>query len=311
MKKIIVLLITTMVMLMLMVMGKAESEAQYLVEENGEIHFVSQETKERYRIATDAKTEKMGIFDCESESWVILPSFRYVEKPNDDERRVDSVIPYICYGDDGSVSIFDGESFELIIRFDNPKVLGWDRVMSGYECPGIFRFYLGDTILYYSIPDGLLLFTIEQDNRIRTYIDGHYEYYTMGYPERLSMNIEETINEGIAASGYIIDLKGNIVSDRYNRITPLIWIEDKGIFLAELWGGVPLMTGPGYSYEEGYVFRGEYDFGNTWRCGLIDENGNELTDIVYDSIRIGIDGSIFLGIQDKNREIIINTKASS
>ena len=309
MKKLLIL--TLALLLLFTITGNSEESAPTGIrfyEYGLPSEMLVQEPNPNYKIAQLEQTGKWGVYDCASGAWKIPPEFQFIEKPLYSLCRVDTMLPYIAYNDDGTFSIFDSETLQLAIHFDQIRVFGWNYLMSGYLCPGIFRFYQNDVSLFYSIPDGALLFEVNLAEHDSILINGSFEYHTLGYPQRLAMNVADDVTrcdastgytfDYIAASGRIIDLSGNAVSAEYNRVTPLIWAHDRGVFLAELWNGLPLSIGSGYGYDANFVYCGEQDFIDNWRCGLIDQDGNELTEIIYQSVQMTAGGSIILRSPD-------------
>lgn len=94
--------------------------------------------------------------------------------------------------------------------------------------------------------------------------------------------------------GRVIDYGGTDAG--VDRLTPLIWKDGEGVFLTERCAGAAFPVGE--RYAAGGVDRGRrYDggaYGDGWRCGLIDQDGNVLAACDYTAFSIDASGTIRL-----------------
>lgn len=94
--------------------------------------------------------------------------------------------------------------------------------------------------------------------------------------------------------GRVIDYGGTDAG--VDRLTPLIWRDGAGVFLTERCAGAAFPVGE--RYAAGGVDRGKrYDggaYGDGWRCGLIDQDGNMLAACDYTAFSVDANGTIRL-----------------
>ena len=94
--------------------------------------------------------------------------------------------------------------------------------------------------------------------------------------------------------GRVIDYGGTDAG--VDRLTPLIWRNGAGVFLTERCADAAFPVGE--RYAAGGVDRGKrYDggaYGDGWRCGLIDQDGNVLAACDYTAFSIDASGTIRL-----------------
>ena len=133
-----------------------------------------------------------------------------------------------------------------------------------------------------------------------TNVDGYYRVLADGYPTRLVA----VRGEGLQATARLIDNNGNRISDDYQRITPMLWSRDSGAFLVESF--VPENYDAGVfagekqnAYEYGVKYDGSA-YGEGWRCGLIDQDGNTLVEMKYTAVEAYEDGTIWFTAGDGN-----------
>ena len=200
--------------------------------------------------------------------------------------------PYIVRAANGDTALLDGETLETIAEY---------RAADGYSGLemvhlGAYRIRNGNTggVEYYSLPDAAPLFVNEQPD---VDYSGLYFYAQQGRPQRM-----------VAANGnhhcWLTDNVGNkIEGSEYNAITPLLWRENSGVYLVATYD-VPeddwSDNNPVYTSVYGYgdaLYAEDAD--STWRCGLIDENGELLAEVKYTSFTMVSDTEAILSNDDE------------
>lgn len=99
----------------------------------------------------------------------------------------------------------------------------------------------------------------------------------------------------------LVDMDGWIISyggteAEVNRLTPLIWKDGAGVFLTERCADAAFPVGERYAVG-GIDFGKRYDggaYGEDWRCGLIDQDGNVLADCIYTAFSVDVSGEVRL-----------------
>ena len=99
----------------------------------------------------------------------------------------------------------------------------------------------------------------------------------------------------------LVDLDGRIIDyggtdAGIERLTPLIWKDGAGVFLTERCAGAEFPVGERYA-TGGIDYGRRYDggaYGDGWRCGLIDQDGNVLAACDYTAFSIDASGTIRL-----------------
>lgn len=229
---------------------------------------------------------KFGIIDKNGD-WIIMPTFNLIERPSASFWHVTTPRPFFCFDDEDNLTVLDGNSLSIISEIKNV-----DSMLSGYVSPSVFSTYKNGTETFYSLIDGKKLFSIEDKKEETSLVSGRFAYIADGYPDRLVINTTNRTKNTM--TGYLIDTKGNQISSSYNRITPLKWENDSGIFLVEEWEGLNGYWYGDYQYDDNAPYDGRIDFGDTWRCGLVDQDGKELAPLEFVSIYINCNGVIQL-----------------
>ena len=118
------------------------------------------------------------------------------------------------------------------------------------------------------------------------------------YPERLV--IQHDTDNGADVSSYLADNYGNRVSQDYQLITPLIWKDGKGVYMTERSVARFGRSAENFGSDPDGAIEG-WSLDPTWRCGLIDQDGNVIAEEKYvsiqilsmDRIRLGCEGGTF------------------
>lgn len=239
----------------------------------------------------------IGIMNREGE-FVVPPDYSNAHSISLDSYNVKAVSPFFCYDADGNLSVRRGDTLEIIAHYDVT-----DRyLMAGYLNPSVFRLNTGQGMLFCSLENGAILFEVPYDEN-RNYADsisdveGVYAYYAEGFPQRLV--IEKGADMDVSA--LLVDNSGNTVAEGYQRITPLIWKGDTGVFLTERFVPTEWRSFGYVSRDEIYTGGG---CGGSWCCGLIDQDGNILADMKYKSVEFLSEHQIRLGTLDGGFEVI-------
>lgn len=129
-------------------------------------------------------------------------------------------------------------------------------------------------------------------------LNGQYACFEVGYPNRLVLR-----QSGEKLYCWLADNHGNRVSENHQWIDPLVWNEDRGVFAV-----MTFDDSLGYPNVEDYEYLAGVDrreaLNNTWRVGLMDENGRMITDMDYVFIKVLSIHEIELHRADGTVEII-------
>lgn len=241
-----------------------------------------------------------GIIDREG-NFVVEAQYDSVSRPEPDSFRITAPRPFFCKEKDGGLTVLHGETLEIIAQIEET-----DEYLSGeYVNPSLFVTHSGKGMQLRALADGSVLFELLFDETGNyggeiSNVDGYYRVRAEGNPTRMVA----WKGDGPTAQAWLIDNGGNRVSGDFQRITPLIWSGDAGIFLAESFNpdGYDDATF-GADKQNAYEYGRKYDgsaYGESWRCGLVDQNGNALTEIKYTALEVLGDGDIWLTAGDGN-----------
>ena len=239
-------------------------------------------------------TGDSGVIDREG-NFVVEAKYDSVSRPDPDSFRITTPRPFFCREKDGGLTVLHGETLDSIVQL---KVE--DEYLRGeFVNPSVFETHSGKGMQLRSLTDGSVLFEILFDETGNyggeiTNVDGCYRVLADGYPTRMvAWN-----GEGPGAKAWLIDNSGNRISDDFQRITPLIWDRDSGVFLVERFDPDDYDDETfGGSKQSYYEYGLKYDgsaYGDGWRCGLIDQDGNILAEIKYTALEVLEDGDIWL-----------------
>ena len=244
-------------------------------------------------------------------SYVIEPGRYNVYQPYRQFYPTTAALPIICMDEQGNTAVLNGETLEPIVK------LSKEYTYVAYINPAVLLTATEDVNQWRSMADGSVLF---ERSSSWDYVDGHYVVMTDGSPERLVMKAEAQAPDSRA---WLTDNRGNRVSDaEYQLLTPLIWWQGKGVFLAESYdpAAYPAMEDDDlqisfaleYLHGEGphTVYAGTR-YGSTWRCGLIDQDGNVLAEVKYTSFEVLEGGAFRLGTADGSDETVMPVPISA
>lgn len=132
-------------------------------------------------------------------------------------------------------------------------------------------------------------------------IDGRYSCFEIGMPARLVFTRADT---AYVRHDWLADNHGNRVTGNYNHIEPIIWNGDQGVFTTEHYTDHEHIDHPNNftKYLEG--FDGRPFYGDDWRVGLIDHNGNTIAPMEYVYIKVHSATQIELHEEDGTVEMI-------
>lgn len=153
------------------------------------------------------------------------------------------------------------------------------------ENSALFAVHMSGVWYFYENETGRTLAVLPEDEEGSaddgfSWIRGRYACFEVGAPERLVLS-----RGGDRLYVWLADNQGKRISENYQSIDPLIWNEGRGVFAVMTFDeslGYPNVED--YEYLEG-ADRSEA-LNNTWRVGLMDENGRMITDIDYVFIRV-------------------------
>ena len=248
-------------------------------------------------------TGDSGIIDREG-NFVVEARYDSVSRPDSLSFRITTPRPFFCKEKDGGLTVLHGETLDSIVQLkvENKYLRG------EFVNPSVFETHSGKGMQLRSLSDGSVLFEIlfnETGNYGGeiTHADGYYRVLADGYPTRMVA----WKGEGPEAKAWLIDNSGNRISDDFQRITPMLWSRDSGMFLVESFnpGDYDDETFGGEkqsSYEYGRKYDGSA-YGDSWRCGLIDQDGNILAEMKYTALEVFEDGAIWLTDETGNSRI--------
>lgn len=240
-----------------------------------------------------------GVIDARGE-FVVEAKYASVDRPDPALYRINAHRPFFCVGKDGSLTLLHGETLQQIVRIKkNDEILEWE-----YMNPAVFATRTENGLFLRSMTDGEILFRLKagEDGSYTgdiQAVDGHYRVLANGLPG--CMVAWQGAQPDTRA--WLIDNHGNAVQDtQYQRVTPLIWSGNAGVFLvesylAEDYDGSTFAGEKPSAYAYGAVYAGEA-YGDNWRCGLIDQDGNAIAGTKYVSVEVAADGEIRMGRDD-------------
>lgn len=249
-----------------------------------------------------------GIIDGEG-NFVVEAKYASIFRPHSNSFRITTPRPFFCTEKNGGLTVLHGETLETILHLEETG----DYLRGVYVNPSLMSVFDGRGMKLYSLEDGSVQFALDFDESGEysgvssgeevNDADGYYRVLADGLPKRLVV----WQGEGIHAKAWLTDNRGNRVSDDFQRITPLVWSGEKGVFLVESFNtenyNEDVFGGTRQSFFE---YGQKYDggaYGEDWRCGLIDQDGNALTEIKYIAVEALEDGTIWLTDASGNSRI--------
>ena len=227
--------------------------------------------------AVQKGTGDWGIVNTRGE-WVVEPQYNYISRPNPENCHWDTPRYFLCRNVEGgtSLTVRHGETLQVIADLPGEYENGAN--------PAVFTTYTDDGTNVYSSLTGEKLFSTNGAFFMPGLGDGNwvcpeYVFLVEGYPERLVIQMNGIGDPDAAA--YLTDNYGNRISGDYSHILSLIWTNGQGVYLTQ--------QGEGYLLEAASVEFHDYEYSgdnSTWRCGLMDENGNTIADCIYTGVRI-------------------------
>jgi len=245
-----------------------------------------------------SKANHSGIIDREG-NFVLEPVYNSVSRPHPESFRITAPRHFFVKDASGNVLILHGDTLQEIAMI---KTTG-DYISPEYMNPSVFKLRFDGGMKICSFRDGSVLQTIpygKDGNYIDNIndIDGHFRILADGEPDCLVVNKGDMTD----SECYLVNIENfQRTSESFNRITPLIWKGEKGIFLVENHSCEEMkdsFSGELQSYfEYGRVYDGGA-YGDSWRCGLIDEEGAIVAPLEYTSIEVISEKEIRLGTPD-------------
>ncbi len=221
--------------------------------------------------------------------------------------------PMVLADEIGNLTVLRSDTLAKIAYYsvdgknsDAPEIKTEKYLSISYENPSVFTVRTGCGRYLCSMDHGRMLYKTEFDET------GDFENgisYTASYTikadestERMVLEFYRTkakeapmdsVSGSVAMHMQLTDYSGTPVSSFYSRIVPLAWSNGRGLFLAEAFDSANVNEDRLTRFEEGSVSYSGTDFEPGWKCGLIDENGNEVVQIKYTKINYQ-DGIIVL-----------------
>ena len=241
-----------------------------------------------------------GIIDRSGE-FVVQPQYQFIYTVGANE--TSSASAYICRMKDGTYHIRDGASFAVTAEYQ-PENNGTLSVKS--VSPAVYQVFRNSdadyVYEYRSFATHELLFTrkdiCDALQSADIYIETRTGKVIEGMPQRL---VAYRAGGSYAADSpaWLIDLQGQVVTKSYSYIYPLFWKGDQGVYLVESfdasnWDGQKLVDFHNAGLSMGRNLKNEA-FGDNYRCGLIDQDGNVLADMEYTSFTLVSENEIWMG----------------
>ena len=250
--------------------------------------------------AVQRGTGDMGVID-RAGNFVVEAKYSNIVRPDPGSFRISTDRPFFCWGTDNSLTVLDGDTLETRFRLKNVRGKG---VTGGYINPSIFSTYSRAGMQLRSMEDGSVLID-NPDDGDRAY-DGYYRVRADGYPRRLVVRTGKTLE---TAAFQLADNRGATVgSGKYRCITPMVWSGDRGLFLVEDYDPTEVAQTGNFSEElqTAYVYGSPYTggaYGESWRCGLIDQDGGVVAPLRYTCVDADADGTLRLTDVDGETEV--------
>lgn len=187
--------------------------------------------------------------------FVVNPGYEYISQSDSDRGPI-----YIAHAGTG-FAVFSADTGETLLEMDFEDV---EYVSAWMDTPSLIKVTTGDESFLYTL-DGQLVRTLGEDEDIS-----------------VSFNSSDgTVDRLIESSGpwpdtraRLIDMDGNAIGPDYREINGAIWRDGHGLFITQEYRIIP-------------DDEGEYmvDW-RSMRCGVCDEDGNEILPCVYDSVSV-------------------------
>lgn len=203
-----------------------------------------------------------------------------------------------------NLEVFNLDTMEIIGDFECPS--------GGYigiypKNNAVYAVEISDVWYLYDMQTGkaLAVLPINEDESpyysfLAGGIDGKYYGYQIGYPERLVFWRYNEVEEKDYC--WLADNRGKRISENKQRIEPIIWNGDKGVFAVSTYDKTISHPNNDQKYLEGYD--GRPYFGEDWRVGLMDEKGKMITNMEYVYIKVLSENEIELHKPDGSIDVI-------
>jgi len=199
---------------------------------------------------------------------------------------------------------FNLNTMEIIAEFEYKK----DEWINIYpENSAVFAVSVGEMWYIYENETGFPLAAMSvNDEDAPDYsftggINGHYSCYEIGYPQRL---VFWRADDAYKRHAWIADNHGNRISDNYTYLEALIWNENKGVYAIQHYTDFENVSFPNNDKKFLEGFDGRPHFGDDWRVGLIDEDGNTIAPMEYVYIKVLSPTEIELHKEDGSVEVV-------
>lgn len=213
----------------------------------------------------------------------------------------------------GTIYLYDGETLDQIAWYSMDGANSVDyafprstRNSFNILSPGIYEISRDEGVYLLNRKGEVMMsFLYDETGNFENslYYSATFLHEAAGYPDCLVLF--EQKGSYVPDRMWIADLSGNRLSRDFDRLIPLIWTENRAIFInvtydrkaAEKNSYLPY-------YEKGLAFSG-YEKDNSFRLGLVDQNGNDIAECKYISLEI-VGNQIYL-TRENGEQDIINT----
>lgn len=253
-----------------------------------------------------------GVMDKAGE-FVIAPEYKDAWSYQDLSRLYAGGVtgPIILKDYSDTLYLYDGETLDKIAWYSmdgaNSKGYAFPRSMRNsinVLGPGIYEFSRDEGVyLLNRTGEVMMSFLYDETGNFENslYYSATFLHEAVGYPDCIVLY--EQKDSYAPDRMWISDLNGNRISNDFERLIPLIWTENRAIFInvaydrnaAERNFYLPY-------YEKGLPFSG-YEKDKSFRVGLVDQNGNEIAECKYIQLEI-IGDQIFLTQENGKQDTI-------
>ncbi len=217
--------------------------------------------------------ESFGIIDQKG-LFVIPATFKQITRDQSDVYAGYDRAPFFCTSAiDGGITVLDCDSLETIGRYTEVD----SYLRASFVNPALFMVENRSKRSWCSMETGDVLFSlmIRQDARdfarpseFEPLNANGFFHYVEGLPECLVI----TRGEGENAKSYLADNHGVRISLDFQSLIPLVWSNGKGLFLFETFDpAVEPQPTPAEDWDTPYDPIARY--GDSYRCGLVDQTG--------------------------------------
>lgn len=237
--------------------------------------------------------ESYGIIDQKG-LFVVPATFKQITRDQSDVYAGYEHAPFFCTSAiDGGITVLDCETLETIGRYTEVD----SYLRASFVNPALFMVENRSKRSWCSMQTGDVLFSLMLRPDARDFarssefepLSANGSFRSVeGLPECLVI----TRGEGADARSYLADNHGVRISLDFQSLIPLVWANDKGLFLFETFDAdVEPQPTPAEDWDTPYDPIARY--GDSYRCGLVDQTGAIVAPAQYVGYQC-VEGSVLL-----------------